>query len=263
MDKIFKRDHVNFRCNKMKNKNMISIITGGAGFLGKQIFESLLELNHKKIIIIDNNKKIIESFKKVYKKFKNKFIIYEADICSERKILEINSEIINKFKKIDILINNAAIDLKPQKKRKKKESFFDTPISSWNREVAVSLTGSLICSKIFCRSMSKNKFGIVLNISSDLSVIAPDQRLYEHLNIVKPISYSVVKHGLLGFTKYLASHLANKNIRVNALSPGGISNKQDKLFVKKIKSLIPLKRMAKKMSIKRLLNSYALRDRHT
>ena len=237
----------------MKNKNIISIITGGAGFLGKQIFESLLELKHKKIIIIDNNKKSIESFKKDYKKFKNKFIIYEADICSERKILEINSEIINKFKKIDILINNAAIDLKPQKKRKKKESFFDTPISSWNREVAVGLTGSLICSKIFCRSMSKNKFGIVLNISSDLSVIAPDQRLYEHLNIVKPISYSVVKHGLLGFTKYLASHLANKNIRVNALSPGGISNKQDKLFVKKIKSLIPLNRMAKKNEYKEVI----------
>tara|TARA_B100000886_G_scaffold326597_1_gene273240 strand:+ start:1630 stop:2466 length:837 start_codon:yes stop_codon:yes gene_type:complete len=253
MDKIFKRDNVNFRCNKMKNKNIISIITGGAGFLGKQIFESLLELKHKKIIIIDNNKKSIESFKKDYKKFKNKFIIYEADICSERKILEINSEIINKFKKIHILINNAAIDLKPQKKRKKKVSFFDTSISSWNREVAVSLTGSLICSKIFCRSMSKNKFGIVLNISSDLSVIAPDQRLYEHLNIVKPISYSVVKHGLLGFTKYLASHLANKNIRVNALSPGGISNKQDKLFVKKIKSLIPLNRMAKKNEYKEVI----------
>ena len=151
------------------------------------------------------------------------------------------------------MINNAAIDLKPQKKRKKKVSFFDTSISSWNREVAVSLTGSLICSKIFCRSMSKNKFGIVLNISSDLSVIAPDQRLYEHLNIVKPISYSVVKHGLLGFTKYLASHLANKNIRVNALSPGGISNKQDKLFVKKIKSLIPLNRMAKKNEYKEVI----------
>ena len=100
--------------------------------------------------------------------------------------------------------------------------------------------------------MSKNKFGIVLNISSDLSICS-SIKTDEHLNIVKPISYSVVKHGLLGFTKYLASHLANKNIRVNALSPGGISNKQDKLFVKKIKSLIPLKRMAKKNEYKEVI----------
>ena len=93
--------------------------------------------------------------------------------------------------------------------------------------------------------MVKKRSGIILNISSDLSVIAPDQRLYDHLNTEKPVSYSVIKHGLIGLTKYLAGYLANKNIRVNALSPGGIKNNQDKIFIKKIKSLIPLNRMAK------------------
>ena len=71
---------------KNKKKNIISIITGGAGFLGKQIFESLLELNHKKIIIIDNNKKNIDSFEKKYSKHKSKFKVFKLDICSEKSL---------------------------------------------------------------------------------------------------------------------------------------------------------------------------------
>lgn len=229
----------------MKDKNYISIITGGAGFLGRQIFESFIELNHKKIIIIDNNASNIISFSKKYKKYKNKFIIYKADICSEKSILEIYKNIIKKFKKIDILVNNASIDYKPNKIKREKDSFFNTSLNSWQHELSVCLTGSLICSKIFCKSMAKYNSGIVLNICSDLSIIAPDQRLYSHLNSIKPASYSVVKHGLVGLTKYLAGYLADKNIRVNALSPGGIKKNQDRVFLRKIKSLIPLKRMAK------------------
>ena len=228
----------------MKKKNKISVITGGAGFFGKQIFEALLELEHKKIVVIDNNDNNIKKFKQRYKKFSNKFLIFNADITSEIEMNKACKDILKKFKKIDVLINNASIDYKPTKKIKSRESFFDISILNWKKELSVGLTGAMICAKIFCKPMAKKKSGIILNVSSDLSVIAPDQRLYEHLNTIKPASYSVVKHGLIGFTKYLSVYLADKNIRVNALSPGGIKNNQDKKFVKKIKNLIPLKRMA-------------------
>ena len=85
--------------------------------------------------------------------------------------------------------------------------------------------------------MAKNKQGIILNISSDLSVIAPDQRLYSHLGITKPISYSVIKHSLTGLTKYLASYWAKYNVRVNSFSPGGIYNNQEKNLCKKDKKI--------------------------
>ena len=93
--------------------------------------------------------------------------------------------------------------------------------------------------------------GVIVNIASDLGVIAPDQRLYkvsgrpEHLQPVKPVTYSVVKHGLIGLTKYLATYWCEQGIRCNALSPGGVYADQNDVFVSKLTQLIPMGRMAK------------------
>jgi NAD(P)-dependent dehydrogenase (short-subunit alcohol dehydrogenase family) len=92
--------------------------------------------------------------------------------------------------------------------------------------------------------MVKSNGGAIINIASDLSIIAPNQEIYSHLNIYKPVSYSIIKHGIVGLTKYLASYWGKKNIRVNSLSPGGVFNNQDRLFHSKIKKLIPMNRMA-------------------
>ena len=94
--------------------------------------------------------------------------------------------------------------------------------------------------------MAKFKKVTIINISSDLGIIAPDQRIYNNKNFVKPVTYSVVKHGIIGLTKYTASYWGKKNIRCNAIAPGGIFNNQDKSFLRKISKLIPMGRMAKK-----------------
>jgi NAD(P)-dependent dehydrogenase (short-subunit alcohol dehydrogenase family) len=86
--------------------------------------------------------------------------------------------------------------------------------------------------------------GNIINISSDLGIIAPDQRLYNHTSFRKPVSYSVVKNGIIGLTKYTASYWAKNKIRCNALAPGGIKQNQNKIFLSKIRKLIPLNRMA-------------------
>ena len=116
--------------------------------------------------------------------------------------------------------------------------------------MAVGLTGAMLCSKVFGYEMAKKGKGVILNISSDLGIIAPDQRIYkkdglpENEQPVKPVTYSVIKHGLIGLTKYLATYWADKGVRCNALCPGGIYNNQPDEFVKKISNLIPLGRMA-------------------
>ena len=234
----------------MANKKRIAIITGGCGLFGKLQIKALEEINCK-VIVIDIDKKKISKLK-LNKEFKN-VEFFECDITNYENILKIKKKIFKKYNQVDVLVNNAANDIVPKKKINSKLSIYNLDIHNLINDINVGLIGAIYCSKIFGEQMIKKKNGIILNISSDLSVIAPDQRLYSHLGIRKPVSYSVTKHGLTGLTKYLASFWAKQNVRVNSFSPGGIYNNQDKLFVEKIKNLIPMGRMANKTEYKKTI----------
>ena len=126
----------------------------------------------------------------------------------------------------------------------------------WNQDLAVGLTGSFLCTKYFGNLISKNRNGgSIINISSDLGLIGPKQSLYSKKNF-KPVSYSVVKSGIIGLTKYTSTYWADKNIRCNAICPGGIKNNQPEAFLKKINKEIPLGRLAKKDEYQELLFGY-------
>jgi len=166
-------------------------------------------------------------------------------------IVNVKDDIIKTHGKIDILINNAAIDPKVKTDDSHETSRLEKfSLEQWNLELSVGLTGAYLCSKIFGSEMAQNGGGVIVNISSDLGLISPDQRLYrkdglkENQQPVKPITYSVIKHGIIGLTKYLATYWADKGVRVNAISPGGVYTDQPDEFVNKISELIPLGRMA-------------------
>ena len=217
----------------------IIIITGGAGLLGSRLAEIIISNNGTPIILDNDNKKIVKLKKKVNKK--NLIECHKVDITNKKQIKNTIDKIYKKYKKIDCLINNAGYNPKLGLKNNKFENF---TIKQWEKEIQIGLTGSLVVTQETVKKMIKQRNGNIINISSDLGVIAPNQSLYSKNN-KKPISYSVVKHGIIGFSKYLATYLAEYNIRSNTLCPGGISNNQPKEFVSKIKKLIPLKRMAK------------------
>ena len=169
------------------------------------------------------------------------------EICSVAK--QLWSESI----RIDILVNNAAIDPKVKEEEGILESsrLENFPKAEWDIQLSVGLTGAFLCSQVFGAAMAKDgKGGVILNIASDLSVLSPDQRLYQKSDFpddmqpVKPVTYSVIKAGLVGLTRYLATYWADKNVRSNALSPGGVFNDQGDDFVHRLTSLIPLGRMA-------------------
>jgi len=175
------------------------------------------------------------------------------DVSSELSIKETATELLSNNINVDILVNNAAIDPKPGNNGKVSEEsrLENFSLDDWNIQIGVGLTGSFLCSQIFGAHMAKSgKGGVIVNIASDLSVIAPDNRLYKIDGLkdeeqpVKPITYSVIKSGLIGLTRYLAIYWADKKVRCNALSPGGVYNGQDELFVKRLTSLIPMGRMA-------------------
>ena len=124
-------------------------------------------------------------------------------------------------------------------------------LEDWREDIEVGLTGAFLCAKHYGKVISQNlDGGIILNISSDLGLIAPDQRLYRQPGIseqqqpVKPVSYSVVKTGLIGLTRYLATYWPSK-VRCNALCPGGVQSGQSESFQKGLNSRIPMGRMAR------------------
>jgi NAD(P)-dependent dehydrogenase (short-subunit alcohol dehydrogenase family) len=223
--------------------NKTIIITGGAGFLGKQFSDAFLECQANVVALDIKNLK--KNFIKSNLNNKN-FYFIKCDITKESDVKRSAFKILKKFKKIDVLINNASNDYKPKKKNENKFLLENFNLKIWEKDLNVGLKGALICSKIFGKYISNNKSGgSIINVASDLGIIAPDQRIYKKFNFVKPVTYSVIKHGIIGLTRYIATYWAPKNVRCNALAPGGMYNYHDKKFVNEIKKLIPLNRMAK------------------
>ncbi|MGV3665388.1 MAG: SDR family oxidoreductase [Leptospira bouyouniensis] len=242
-------------------KDKVIIITGATGLLGSQHAEVVAEAGGIPVLLDLDQKRCDQLAESLKQKYSVDAVGYQVDITNEEEIILNLSVIKNKYKFIHALINNAANNPKVEDSTEKAFSRLENfPISVWNSDLAVGLTGSFLCAKHYGFLISQNpKGGTILNISSDLGLIAPDQRLYrkaglsEELQPVKPVTYSVVKAGLIGLTRYLATYWADKNVRCNALCPGGVENNQNPDFLKEVTSRIPLGRMAKKDEYKGLV----------
>lgn len=231
-----------------------ALITGAAGLLGKEHALALLEVGANVVLWDVNKENLMRVTDELTRDFSGQSVIMSVvDISKEEEVNRAYKELESQGIIISILINNAAIN--PKYSLENNGTVFsrveNLSLDDWNYQVSVGLTGAFICSKYFGAKMAASQEGVILNISSDLSVIAPDQRLYklsgvmDNLQPVKPITYSVIKSGLVGMTRYLATYWSTNGVRVNALSPGGIYEDQNDDFVKKISDLIPLGRMAK------------------
>ncbi len=242
------------KISKFNNKNKYALVTGAGGLLGVQHCSALLEINTS-LVLTDLNNEVLSNAKEFLVAEghdKNKIYCFEMDVTNEDSIKDVAYRLENKNIDINILVNNAAVNpttssIEDNIRITRLENFL---LEKWEYEISVGLTGSFLCSKIFGTKMAQNSGGVILNISSDLSVIAPDQRIYmkkdqkPELQAVKPVTYSVIKTGMIGLTRYLASYWAGKGVRANALSPGGVYTNQDEDFVSNLSDLIPLGRMA-------------------
>lgn len=230
-----------------------AVITGGAGFLGIQHAEAVLEVGGIAILWDIDEKKLSGAVKDLQKRIGNDCHGIAVNITDPESVDKALQSTLDISGKVDILINNAANDPKFTGEDNPSWTRFENfPINMWYEDMNVGLTGAFICSQRIGIVMVKNGGGVILNISSDLGIIAPDQGIYRQDDLpdenqpVKPVTYSVTKHGIIGLTKYLATYWSKQNIRVNALSPGGVHNNQPDAFVNKLTYLIPMGRMAHK-----------------
>ena len=234
--------------------NKTALITGAAGLLGVKHAEALLETGAT-VVLTDIDEVSLETvFNSLSTNHnKSRVLMHVMNVSKLGSIEAVAEELSLSGQRVDILINNAAIDPKVEGEQGIAESsrFENFALNQWDLQISVGLTGAFLCSQVFGGAMAQDcKGGVILNISSDLSVISPDQRIYrkdglsDDMQPVKPVTYSVIKAGLIGLTRYLSTYWADKGVRANALSPGGVFANQNEEFVQRLTTLIPQGRMA-------------------
>jgi NAD(P)-dependent dehydrogenase (short-subunit alcohol dehydrogenase family) len=230
----------------------VVLVTGGAGFLGRRHAEAVAEMGAVPVLVDLSGERAREEAGRITSTYGVRAAGLEADITSPDAVQAMLDEVLRLFGRVDVLINNAANNPKVEDgvhgpHWSRLERF---PLEIWHQDLAVGLTGAFVCSQLVGGELARRGKGVILNIASDLALIGPDQRIYrrqglaEEIQFVKPVTYSVVKAGLLGLTRYLATYWATHGVRVNAVSPGGVYAGQDEEFVTRLANLIPLGRMA-------------------
>ena len=242
----------NYVTSRFNMTGKTALVTGSAGMLGRQHAAALLEVGASVVLTDVNVGNLEVARNELAESFGDHRIrTMSMDVTQLGSIEEVAEKLDSGGVGVDVLINNAALDTKVGEDGLPAGSRLEMfSLQRWNNELAVGLTGAFLCSQVFGTRMATNSGGVILNIASDLSVIAPDQRIYHQTELdhhdqpVKPITYSVVKAGLVGLTRYLATYWPGASVRANALSPGGVHTDQSTEFVTRINELIPLGRMA-------------------
>ena len=229
----------------------VAVITGGAGLLGRQHAAAIASAGGTVVLADICSERAQEAASQIDREFSVSALGIALDITKEDDICAFRDQVLAKFGHIDILINNAANNPKVENDSGKNFTRLENfPLSQWDADLAVGLTGAFLCSRVIGAEMARRHKGVIVNVASDLAVIAPDQRIYRQPGLadgdqpVKPVTYSVVKTALIGLTRYLATYWADAGVRVNSISPGGVSAGQPETFVEQVSFRIPLGRMA-------------------
>jgi len=229
----------------------VIVVTGACGLLGQSHCEAIASAGGIPVVL-DLDQLQAEKFaSEISQKYSVESKGFAVDITNEEQVAENANSLVSTFGKIDGLVNNAANNPKVENADGKNFSRLENfSLEVWHKDLSVGLTGAFLCCKHYGSKISQNSDGgVILNISSDLGLIAPDQNLYRNDSLsddqqpVKPVTYSVIKSGLIGLTRYMATYWPEK-VRCNALCPGGVEASQSEEFLNKIKGKIPMKRMA-------------------
>jgi len=234
----------------LDNKNIV--ITGGAGLLGLEHGVAIAAAGGTPILVDVDQGRLEQAAATARERTKRPVHARLCDITSRTAVEALRSNLESAVGPIHGLVNNAAINPPMTSIDGMAAGAFETyPVEKWNAELAVGLTGSLLCAQVFGAAMAERGEGVIVNIASDLAIFAPDHRIYtpsrkmEDVTSFKPVSYSVTKTALIGLTKYIATYWAHRGVRCNALAPGGVFTGQPETLVQGLMDRIPMRRMAK------------------
>jgi 2-deoxy-D-gluconate 3-dehydrogenase len=226
-----------------------ALVTGGAGLLGRQFTRTLGEAGAK-VVVADLDQKAAGEHAASLIEAGIDALAMGVDVTDPESVAQMVAETVNRFGSLDVIVNSAAMDPKfdPENLGRQSANAFETYLlETWKQALDVNLTGMFLTCQASARQMLAQRSGVIINICSIYGLAGPDQRLYEQpdgTRFYKPVYYPVSKAGVCGLTRYLAAYYAGKNIRVNALTPGGVFNDHDASFTEKYTPKTMLGRMA-------------------
>jgi NAD(P)-dependent dehydrogenase (short-subunit alcohol dehydrogenase family) len=229
----------------------VALITGGAGLLGRQYTRTLLAAGARVLVADLDGDNAAREANAAVQDAGGEAIGIAVNVTQPVDVARMVDAALSRWNRLDILVNNAAIDPKADVSESAKlaNTFEDFPLDAWRLSLDVNLTGAFLCAQAAGKAMLAAGRGVIVNVSSTYGVVAPDQRLYQRddeevQTLFKPASYAVTKAGIAHFTRYLATYWGPRGIRVNTLTPHGIFNAQDEQFVRRYNERTPLGRMA-------------------
>jgi NAD(P)-dependent dehydrogenase (short-subunit alcohol dehydrogenase family) len=227
-------------------KEKVAVVTGALGLIGKHHCYALAEAGAN-VIVCDLNESECTKFAS---SLPTSSIGISADITNKNSIIKMKNEILKKYGKINILVNNAAINDKFENPLSALEEskFENYPVEMFKKSFDVNVTGMFLCSQVLGTEMANRGSGSIINVASTYGIVAPDQSIYKNekgeQTFYKSAAYPVTKGAVISFTRFLAAYWGNKGVRVNTLSPGGVKDNQDEFFIKNYSEHTPLGRMA-------------------
>src|SRR5262245_48519179 len=229
-----------------------AVLTGGAGLLGRQYLRTLLSAGARVLVADLDGDAALREVAAAIADIGGEAMGLAVDVTRQKDVAAMTDAALSRWGRIDILINNAAIDPKVDVRPDCAfcNTFEDFPLTLWQQSLDVNLTGAFLCAQAAGRVMVRAGRGVIVNVSSAYGLVAPDQRLYqrddeEKQRLFKPASYAVTKTAIAHLTRYLAAYWGPSGIRVNTLTPHGIFNGHDPGFVRRYNSRTPLGRMAR------------------
>ncbi len=237
-------------CEKFSLEGRVALVTGGAGLLGEQFCRTLASAGAA-VAVVDLSPEGARRVAESIQAAGGQAHPYTVDITDPAAVRAAVDDIRTRWGRLDVLVNSAALDPKVSAEGAVRSSsaFEDFPLETWRQALDVNLTGMFIVTQAVARVMSQQGKGSIINICSTYGLVGPDQRIYQKPGRppqFKPVYYTVSKAAVLGFTRYLATYYAGTEIRVNALTPGGVYNRQDEAFVQAYSARTVLGRMARK-----------------
>ena len=246
----------------------VAVVTGGAGLLGAEFCQTLAEAGASTVIADIDEAAASKIAASINERQPNQDIesqepakralAVQVDVSAKESVQNLVGKTWAEFGRLDILVNSAALDPKFDMRGERESDgvinplsveFEDYPLDIWNQALDVNLTGLFLCCQAAGKQMRAQGGGVIINVCSIYGLVGPDQRIYMRDGEqpqFKPVYYSVTKAGVLGLTSYLATYYAGKNIRVNALTPGGVNNDHDDEFLTAYAARTVMGRMAEK-----------------